>query len=45
METSLSLGPATEDLLTLSMKVMETVLGKGHFPEPGEPWEQQQHQA
>lgn len=45
MEESLSLGPATEHLLTPSKKVMETVVRKGRFQGPGEPWEQQQHQA
>jgi len=45
MEESFSLGPATELLLPPSMKVMETVVGKGRFQGPGEPWEQQQHQA
>lgn len=44
-EESLSLGPATDHLLPHSTKVMDTVMGKGHFQGPGEPQEQQQHQT
>lgn len=40
MEETLSLCPATEHLLSPFMKVMEKMVGKGHFQGPGKQQDQ-----